>query len=246
MRKKRTSFVLVLAVFVSIFVFSINTYAQQSRSSINIGQFYARGGYARLDSDRSDDLLTGGIPVFNETGIDDKDGWNIATGIGVMITPKDPFFGQELLGEVGLEFSRYGDGDRARNLPSTVETALGLPRRSTTRDSSDTSEIAITQFNVHMGPKLRFSFGEPTAALDWKRLHPYIGAAMMYGVISPPSDDVTYLDIGALVWAGFDYEIPALGGLFSIGADYRYHFYSNQTGEDIDYASMGVFIGVNW
>lgn len=249
------------AVMASTFFMAVESSAQ---SSIHIGQFYARGAYARANSDREDDLFAGGVPVLGLNGISDRDGWNIATGIDVMIAPKDPFFGQELLGEVGLEFSRFGDGDRAQNVPATIAGGLGAVADNTppagrhplagafapnsiAEKGSPQSEIATTIFNVHMGPKLRFNFGAPSEKLlDINRFHPYLGAAMMYGVISPPSDDVTYLDIGAMVWVGFDYELPLFGGLFSLGSDYRHHFYSNQTGGDIDYGSAGIFLGINW
>lgn len=241
------SLIAVSAIFSAFFVIN-DSYAQK------LGQVYMRGSYARSSTDRGDDLFTGGVPVLGLEGINDRDGWGIATGVDIMVAPKDPLFGQEVWGDVGLEFSRFGDEERGQNAPATIEDGLaiigGLPvgglRKGVAKDSSSQSEIAVSIFNVHIGPKLRFNFGEPTKAWDWKRLHPYIATAMMFGVISPPSDDVTYIDIGALLWAGFDYVLPPLGGLFSIGADYRHHFFGGQTGQDIDYGSGGVFITVNF
>ncbi|MGR3220711.1 MAG: hypothetical protein ACUZ8H_12980, partial [Candidatus Anammoxibacter sp.] len=116
------------------------------------------------------------------------------------------------------------------------------------RKSSDRTKIATTIFNLHMGPKIRLNFGEPEPGKMWtyKRLHPFFTAAMMFGVISPPSDDITYLDIGAMLEIGFDYVLPPLDGLFSVAADYRHHFFGNQTGTDIDYGTAGFSIIVNF
>lgn len=253
---RRALSVVSLAVVTAVASFFVMT---ADASAQKLGQVYMRGAYARSMTDRGDDLLTGNIPVLgpapaglgvfgDDQGIHDKDGYGIATGINIMVAPKDPLFGQEVWGEVGLEYARFGDGDRAPNLPAALEAGLGLPSGSLAQDSSSKAEIGVSIFNVHIGPKLRLNFGDPEPGKMWtlKRLHPYLVAGMMFGVISPPSDDVTYIDIGALVVAGFDYVLPPLGGLFGIGMDYRHHFFGGATGEDIDYGSAGVFITVNF
>ena len=241
---KVLTFLLMAGTLLSLFVITKSSMAQTP----HLGQVFMRGHYAHSDVSRGGDLLTGNIPILGTgDGINDRDGYGISTGVDILVTPKDPFFGQQIWGEVGLEYSRFGDEDRGKNLPAAIEDALGLPRKSLSSKSSDESEIAVNIFNVYIGPKWRFSFGEPNGKLlDINRLHPYIGAAMMFGVISPPSDDITYIDIGALVWTGFDYVLPYLGNLFSIGADYRHHFFGNATGNDIDYGSAGVFFTVNF
>lgn len=249
--KKTILYLSIFSIALSLFVIVKDSNAQ------NLGQMFMRGSYARSATDREDDLFTGNVPAFGLAGINDRDGWGISTGVVIKAVPKDPWFGQEVWGEVHLEYARFGDGDRGQNVPATIEDGLaligGLPtgdngplRRGVAQDSSSQSEIGVSIFNVGIGPKYRFNFGEPTKGLDWKRLHPFIGTSMMFGVISPPSDDVTYIDIGALVSAGFDYVLPPLGGLFSIGADYRHHFFAGETGEDIDYGSAGLVLSVNF
>ncbi|MGR3178112.1 MAG: hypothetical protein ACUZ8E_08660 [Candidatus Anammoxibacter sp.] len=248
-------FLTIVAVGLSLFVAVNDSYAQK------LGQLKLRGHYARSSTDRGGDLLTGGLPAFGlggileagEGGISDRDGWGIASNVSLLAVPKDPWFGHEIWGDIGLEFSRFGDGDRARNLPSTLETVIGAVTGvdltgQLSSKSSTKSEIATTIFNVHMGPKYRLNFGDPEPGKMWtyKRLHPFFTAAMMFGVISPPSDDITYLDIGVMLELGFDYVLPPLGGLFSIGADYRHHFFGNQTGQDIDYGTAGIALVVNF
>lgn len=249
-RAKLVAFLSIISVALSLFIATTDSNAQK------LGQVYMRGQYARSSTDRSDDLFTGGVPLLGLEGVNDRDGYGISTGVNIMVAPKDPWLGQEIWGEVGLEYNRFGDNDRAQNAPATIEDGLavigglapGDLRGAVSQDSSSESEIAVSVFNVHIGPKLRFNFGdpEPTKLWDVKRLHPFITSAMMFGVISPPSDDVTYIDIGALLVAGFDYVLPPLGGLFSIGADYRHHFFGESTGQNIDYGSAGVFFTVNF
>ena len=243
---KKTKLMFFLAMFAmisSFFIIEANEVKAQK-----LGQVYMRGHYARQMSDRSEDFFTGAIPALGLEGIEDRDGYGIATGVNIMVAPKDPWLGQEVWGEVGLEYSRFGDSDRGTNATRAIELLHGLNPGSVANKSSDQSEISVSIFNVHIGPKLRFNFGdpEPDKLWTWKRLHPYMVMAMMFGVISPPSDDVTYIDIGALLVGGFDYVLPPLGGLFSIGMDYRHHFFGNATGEDIDYGSAGVFFTVNF
>ena len=85
-----------------------------------------RGHYAHSNVSRGGDLLTGNIPILGTgDGVNDRDGYGIATGVDILVTPKDPFFGQQIWGEVGLEYSRFGDEDRGMNLPAALETALG-------------------------------------------------------------------------------------------------------------------------
>ena len=241
---KILTFLLAAGTLLSLLVITKSSMAQTPK----LGQVFMRGHYAHSNVSRGGDLFTGGIPAFGTEGVNDRDGYGIANDVNILVTPKDPFFGHEIWGEVGLEYSRFGDNDRAENLPSALEKVLGLPLKGLSNKSSEKSEIAVTIFNVYIGPKWRFKFGEATEGklFDINRLHPYIGSAMMFGVISPPSDDVTYIDIGALVWAGFDYVLPYLGNLFSLGADYRHHFFGNATGNDIDYGSAGVFFTVNF
>lgn len=243
---KNTRVVMFLAMFAVVSALYIIV-ASEAKAQ-KLGQVYMRGHYARQSTSREDDFFTGGIPALGTNGISDKDGYGIATGVNIMVAPKDPFFGQEIWGEVGLEYSRFGDSDRATNGTRAIEILHGLGPGSVAKESSDQAEIAVSIFNVHIGPKLRFNFGdpEPDKLWDWKRLHPFMTMAMMFGVISPPSDDVTYIDIGALIVGGFDYVLPPLGGLFSVGMDYRHHFFGNATGDDIDYGSAGFFFTVNF
>ncbi|MGR3318022.1 MAG: hypothetical protein ACUZ8O_06030, partial [Candidatus Anammoxibacter sp.] len=147
-------FLTIAAVGLSLFVAVNDSYAQK------LGQLKLRGHYARSSTDRGSDLLTGGGPLLGvlglpaEGGISDRDGWGIASNVSLLAVPKDPWFGHEIWGDIGLEFSRFGDGDRARNFPSTVEAALGALvlgdatalTKVLSRKSSAKSEIATTIF----------------------------------------------------------------------------------------------------
>lgn len=200
----------IAATVSSLFVMSENSYAQK------LGQMYMRGQYAHMDNDRADDSFTLLDPDH------DRNGWGCSTGVCILAVPKDPWLGQEVWGEVGLEYNRF-----AKSNTSTL-TVFGLPNE----------KVPQSIFNVYLGPKYRFN--------NLGRFHPFFGVAMMFGVISPPSDAVTYLDIGVQPSAGFDYVLPPYGGLLSLGVDYRHHFFLGELDNDINFGSTGVFLAVNF
>lgn len=129
---------------------------------------------------------------------------------------KDPFFHNYIMGEIMLSYYKFG---------------------------SDESSASNNMFTAMIGPKYRISLSE-TGTLS--RVKPFLGAGMLFGVISPPSDDVAYLDIGVQPFAGIDYTLPCMGDAFSLGIDYRYSFFAHDVGRDEDFHSAGVYLGINF
>ena len=129
---------------------------------------------------------------------------------------KDPFFHNDIMGEIMLSYYKFGN---------------------------DEGSAANNMFTAMIGPKYRIHLSE-TGTLS--RIKPFLGAGMLFGVISPPSDDVAYLDIGVQPFAGIDYTLPYMDDSFSLGIDYRYSFFAHDVGRDEDFHSAGVYLGINF
>ena len=121
------------------------------------------------------------------------------------------------MGEIMLSYYRFGSNEN--DSPNQIFTAM-------------------------IGPKYRILLGEPSTPI--RRIKPFIGAGMLFGVISPPSNTVAYLDIGVQPFVGVDYTLPCLDDLLSIGMDYRYSFFAHDANRNDDFQTAGVYLGINF
>ena len=148
----------------------------------------------------------------------DKDGWGVGAGLHLPIAV-DPFFKNDILGEIMLAYHSFSND-------------VGV----------DETENAM--FTALIGPRYRIHLAEPGTPLG--RLQPFVGVGMLFGVISPPSNDVAYLDIGVQPSIGIDYTLPCTDDSISLGIDYRYSFFAHDVGRDEDFQNVGVYLGINF
>lgn len=157
------------------------------------------------------------------------DGWYVGAAIEHSLT--DNLWGllphTEALGEISLEFKRFGS-ERAVVVVPSAECSL-LTNLDTDHFGAleadggclITGNDTITMFTVSASPKIKFLEGHP-----WK-LRPWIiPAGLDFHVISPPSDAATVLDVGVQFAGGVEYEI--IPGI-KFGIDARYHLTANET-----------------
>ncbi len=178
------------------------------------------------DVDGAGGALTGlfgqSLPNNNADG-----GWYVGASIEHSLT--DDLWGlwptTEALGEISLEFKRFGSEEAVVVVPS-AECSLLVNATAFDALEADggclvTGDDTITMFTVSAAPKIKFLQGHP-----WK-LRPWIiPAGLDFHVISPPSDAATVLDVGVQFAGGVEYEI--LPGI-KFGIDARYHLTANET-----------------
>ncbi|MBI2471344.1 MAG: hypothetical protein HYV59_08900 [Planctomycetes bacterium] len=148
----------------------------------------------------------------------DKDGWGVGAGLHLPIAI-DPFFKNDILGEIMLSYYSFSNDVGVDEKQNAVFTAL-------------------------IGPRYRIHLAEPGTPLS--RLQPFVGVGMLFGVISPPSNDVSYLDIGVQPSIGIDYTLPCTDDSISLGIDYRYSFFAHDVGRNEDFQNVGVYLGINF
>jgi opacity protein-like surface antigen len=187
---------------------------------------FFRGGYAKLSSDRSNELFTDGHSAAgsnNNTG-----GYYIGGGEDIMMT-KD-LWGMAkniaLLGEIGVEFKRWSSNVVANSdtPPVTGASTGGL------------SKEQITMLTVSVAPKVKFMQG--TDFQPW-----VIPVGLDFIVISPASSQTNYLDIGVQFGGGVEYRIWRE---LWLGADTRFHLASNQTNTVNNFWTIGPYIAIGF
>jgi hypothetical protein len=89
---------------------------------------------------------------------------------------------------------------------------------------------------VDVAPKIKF----------WEdsRLRPWIiPIGLDFHVISPPSNQVQYLDIGVQFGAGAEYQIYKA---FRLGVDGRFHLASGATNTTNNFGTVGAYVGISF
>ena len=87
---------------------------------------------------------------------------------------------------------------------------------------------------VNVAPKLKFNEGD--------KLRPWIiPIGLDFHVISPPSNQTNYLDIGAQWGAGIEYNF---WGPLNLGLDARYHLAANMTNTTSSFGTVGMYLGI--
>jgi hypothetical protein len=187
---------------------------------------FFRGGYAETSSNRGGELFTdghGAAGLNNSTG-----GYYVGAGEDIMLS-KD-FWGMmksiALVGEIGVEFKRF-DSQTVAN--SDTRTVTGV-------SNGGLSKVQVTMLTVDIAPKVKFMQG--TDFQPW-----IIPVGLDFHVISPPSNQTTYLDIGAQFGAGAEYRIWKE---LWLGVDARYHLTANQTNTVNNYGTVGAYVGIGF
>ncbi len=167
-------------------------------------QVFFRGGGAFLSEDRGGQIFTdtGGV-----TGTFNNEDSGFYVGGGVELVLSNNVWGfmpkTTVLGEIGVEYRRFDSKE--------VLQAAGV--LASDFDNFPIEKVQLTMLNVSVSPKIKFNEGS--------RLRPWIiPVGLDFIVISPPSNDTTYLDVGVQFAGGLEYNIY---GPFNVGADVRYH-----------------------
>ena len=185
---------------------------------------FFRGGYAGLTSDRGNEVFTD-VNGANGTRNNDSSGYYVGGGLDLMLS-RD-FWGMmngvSALGEIGVEFKRW-NSNTVRN---TTSALLAGTQNSTTQ---------LTMLTVDISPKFKFNqFGN---FVPW-----IIPVGLDFHVISPPSNNSNYLDVGVQFATGFEYRVWKE---FKLGADARFHLASNQTSTVNNFFTVGPYVGIGF
>jgi len=200
-------------------------------------QVFFRGGGAFATSDRSNETFT---DTFGFSGLNSGDtGYYVGAGLDLVLS-KDVWgmmSNTTVLGEVGVEFRRFNSKNVTQAVPSTC--SLAFTGSGTTPNPCPVvtnTKVQITMLNVSIAPKIKFFEGS--------RLRPWIiPIGLDFIVISPPSNDTTYLDLGVQFAAGLEYRIYKA---FHLGLDGRFHLASNQTDTTNNVGTVGSYVGIEF
>lgn len=181
--------------------------------------FY-RGGFAGLSSNRAGELFTdkyGNNGQRNDSGI----GWYAGAGIDFLLS-KDTWGGMDktwAVGELGVQFNRFAS--------QTVTSSGGL---------APVTKVQLTMVTIDVSPKIKFREG--SAFRPW-----VIPIGLDIHVISPPSNQTQYLDVGVQFGAGAEYQVWKA---FKLGVDARYHLAAGMTNTTNNYFTVGPYVGVSF
>ncbi len=193
-----------------------------------------RGGGAWLANDRSEEVFTDTFGLSKKN--DGDNGWYVGAGLDMVMT-KDIWGmlpGTWALGEIGVEFKRFSSKKVTQTVPSTAAVA-GVPAGNGSCCTVETAKkVQITMLTVSVAPKIMF--------MEGSRFRPWIiPVGLDFHVISPPSNDSTYLDIGAQFAVGAQYR---LWKAFHLGVDGRFHLATNQTDTTNNFGTVGGYVGI--
>ncbi len=200
-----------------------------SQGSETGNMVFFRGGAMWATSDRSNEVFT---DVFSFTGKNGGDsGYYVGAGLDLVLS-KDVWGMMSetwVLGEIGVEFKRFNSKKVTQAVPSTCASA-GVS--SCTLNTN--TRVEITMLTVDVSPKIMF--------MEGSRFRPWIiPVGLDFHVISPPSNDTTYLDIGAQFAAGAQYRVWKA---IHLGVDARFHLAAGQTGTTNNFGSVGAYTGI--
>ena len=195
-------------------------------------QVFFKGGFVAMNSGRNGEVFT---DAQNATGAgtnDGRNGWYAGAGLDLVMS-KDVWGGMDktwVLGEIGLQFNRLSS-NRVLQTTSALNTPVGLldggPR---------TSNVQLTMMTINVSPKIKFMEG--SAFRPW-----IIPIGLDFHVISPPSNQTQYLDLGVQFGAGFEYQVWKA---FKVGMDARYHLTANMTNTTNSYFQVGPYVGISF
>ena len=201
-------------------------------------QVFFRGGGAFLSENRGGQIFTDTGNVTGAGFNNDENGFYVGGGVELVLSndvwgfiPKTT-----VLGEIGVEYRRF-DSKEVLQATSAIcqgtTMSLGMDPPPCT---AGTAKVQLTMLNVSVSPKIKFNEGS--------RLRPWIiPVGLDFIVISPPSNDTTYLDVGVQFAGGLEYNIY---GPFNVGADVRYHLSARHTDTNNDVTTVGVYVGIDF
>lgn len=187
---------------------------------------FFRGGYAVTNSGRGGELFTDGHNAAGQNG--GTGGYYVGGGTDLMLT-KDVWGMMKSIGvagEIGVEYKRFNSRIVAN---SDTNGVTGVSK-------AGVSKAQVSMLTVDIAPKVKFMQG--TDFQPW-----IIPVGLDFHVISPPSNQTSYLDIGVQFGAGAEYRIWKE---LWLGVDARYHLAANQTNTVNNYGTVGAYLGIGF
>jgi hypothetical protein len=188
-----------------------------------------------MNSNRANELFTDASNPIGRGFNDGGQGYYVGAGLDQLM--HNNFLGLKgtsLFGEIGLEFKRL----TSKSVTNTGNLGVGFcgannaPALCVT--STNPSQVQITMLTMDVAPKLKF--------MEGSKLRPWvIPVGLDFHVISPPSNQTNYLDIGVQFGAGAEYNIF---GPFNLGIDGRYHLAANMTNTVNNFGTVGLYLGI--
>ncbi len=181
--------------------------------------FY-RGGFTRLSSDRSGETFANGSTGQRN---DSNVGWYAGAGLDFLLS-KDAWGAMDktwAVGELGVQFNRF---------------ASNSVRGAGVSGSTTDVKTQLTMVTIDVSPKIKFREGN--AFRPW-----IIPVGLDIHVISPPSNQTQYLDIGLQFGAGAEYQVWKA---FKLGVDARFHLAAGMTNTTNNYFTVGPYVGVSF
>lgn len=186
-------------------------------------QVFFRGGAVFLTNNRGGEVFTDTNGASGENN--GSTGYYVGGGLDLLLTKNTWGMMSRtwVFGEIGVEYKRFNSKD----VTQATSALLGSPQ---------TQKVQLTMLTVDIAPKIMFFEGS--------RLRPWIiPIGLDFHVISPPSNDVTVLDIGGQTALGLQYNFYKA---FNIGIDGRFHLTSNQTDTVNNFGTIGGYLGIGF
>ena len=183
---------------------------------------FFRGGYAALSSDRGNELFTDG---HNFAGLNDgSSGYYIGAGLDLMLTHDVWGMMKEVgvVGELGVEYKRFSSKTVA-----SIDSTFG---------GGTPGKTQVTMLTIDVSPKVKFRQG--TGFQPW-----IIPVGLDFHVISPPSNQTNYLDIGVQFGAGAEYRVWKE---LWLGVDGRFHLASGATNTVNNFGTVGAYVAIGF
>ena len=203
-------------------------------SAEEIGNMIAfKGGFMRLDSDRSNALFTDARNPLGAGLNNSQNGWYVGAWLDLALSKNawGMMNGTWAVGEIGLQFNRIS----SKVVTNTGNIGVGTtPPAGLQVTSVSPSLQQLTMITIDIAPKLKFREG--SAFRPW-----LIPVGLDLHVISPPSNQTQYLDVGVQFGAGFEYQVWKA---FKLGMDARYHLTANMTNTSNSYFQVGPYVGI--
>jgi hypothetical protein len=128
------------------------------------------------------------------------------------------------LGEIGVQFNRIASSTANGGVTGVAGACCGPAKTD------------LTSVTIDVAPKIKFMEG--SAFRPW-----IIPAGLDIMVISPPSNQTQYLDVGVEFGVGVEYEVWKA---FKLGLEGRYHLMANMTNTNNSYGAVGPYVGISF
>jgi len=152
---------------------------------------FFKGGFMNLNQDRAGQTFA---DTANATGAGvngGNAGWYAGAGLDLVMS-KNAWGAMDktwVVGEIGLQFNRINSATVTN--AATALSGLNGPANQT---------VQLTMMTINVAPKIKFMEG--SAFRPW-----IIPIGLDFHVISPPSNQTQYLDLGLQFGGGFEFQV---------------------------------------